>query len=240
MCTRISLASHPTGMRFGLSLLLAVTLPLGAQTSAELAKAFTRLDQTAQQFRSVTADFKRNVHTAVINDDARDMGSIKVRREKSHDTRMLIEFTAPDVKSVALDGTKLRVYTPKLKSVQIYDIAGKRNLVDQFLLLGFGASSTELKELYDVSLLGEETLGTDNTWHLQLIPKSADALKNLKKAELWIIQSSGQPAQQKFITSSTGDFMLVTYSNMQPNKPLSDKDLKLNYPRGVTEESPRL
>jgi outer membrane lipoprotein-sorting protein len=124
--------------------------------------------------------------------------------------------------------------------VQIYDVGAKRNLVDQFLLLGFGASSSQLKESYNVTYAGMEMIGSDNTWHLQLVPKSADALKNLKKAELWISPNSGLPVQQKFTTSGTGDFTLVTYSNMKPNAPVSDKDLKLSYPKGVKVEHPRL
>ena len=89
-------------------------------------------------------------------------------------------------------------------------------------------------------MLGQETIGSESTWHLQLIPKDKDALKNLKSAELWIAESTGLPMQQKFLTSSTGDFTLVTYSNMQLNKPLSDNALKLNPPKGVTVEHPKL
>jgi outer membrane lipoprotein-sorting protein len=169
-----------------------------------------------------------------------DMGTIKARRDKSHDTRMLIEFTGADPKSVSLDGASVSVYLPKSKTVQVYDVGARRGLVDQFLLLGFGASSAELTEKYEVTLIGAEKIGNENTWHLQLVPKSADALQRLKKAELWIGESNGLPAQQRFVTSSTGDFTLVTYSNMKLNQPLADGALKLNYPKGVTVEHPRL
>jgi outer membrane lipoprotein-sorting protein len=221
-------------------LALSTSIHLAGQTAASLDEVYARLDKTALQFRSVSADIKRDVHTAVINDDAHDQGSIKVKHEKGHDTKMLIDFTGADAKTVSLDGPNVSVYYPKLKTVQIYDVGTKRNLVDDFLLLGFGASSTELRQHYDVTLLGTEMLGSDRTWHLQLVPKSPDALRNLKKAELWIAESSGLPVQQKFITSGTGDFTLVTYSNMKPNAPVSDDALKLNLPKGVTKEHPRL
>jgi outer membrane lipoprotein-sorting protein len=222
------------------ALAIAVALPLAPQVPAGLNDAFARLDKTAQQFKGVTAEIKRDVHTAVINDDTKDTGNIKVKREKSSDTRMLIEFTGADAKTVSLAGTDVSVYLPKTKTVQVYDVGTKRSLVDQFLLLGFGASSSDLKEHYDVTLVGNEKLGNENTWHLELIPKSADVLKNLKKAELWIGEMSGLPAQQRFVTSSSGDFTVVTYSNMKLNPSLSDSALKLNYPKGVTVEHPRL
>jgi outer membrane lipoprotein-sorting protein len=244
MRTQTAAFVHPMFLPYSLALALGLTLPLAAQSptlgASVINDAFARMDKSAQQFKSVTADMKRNVHTAVINDDAMDMGTIRVKREKSHDTRMLIEFTGIDAKSVSVDGASVSVYLPKSKLVQVYDFGAKRSLVDQFLLLGFGASSTEMKADYEVTLVGNDKIGPENTWHLQLIPKSADVLHNLKKAELWIAETSGLPLQQRFITSSTGDFTLVTYSNVKFNAALSDGALKLNYPKGVKVEHPRL
>ena len=238
-CTQTASHLHPKGLVRGCLITLACAITLSAQTP-ELASAFSRLDKSAAQFKSVQANIVRDVHTAVINDDAKDSGTIRARREKSHDLRVRIDFAAPDVKAVSIDDKDVRIYSPKLKSVQIYDIGSKRDLLEQFLLLGFGASSSDLKDHYEVSLVGQEQIGGENTWHLQLIPKSAEALKNLKKAELWISEATGLPLQQKFTTSAGGDYTLVTYSNMQANKNLSDNDLKLSYPRGVKEERPKL
>jgi len=217
--------------------IVLAALPLAAQS---LDDAYARIDQAAAQFKSVTADIKRNVHTAVINDDERDQGNIKVLREKGRDTKMLIQFTGADAKAVAIDGSQISLYTPKEKLVQVYDIGAKKDVVDQFLLLGFGASSKELKDNYNITLAGMEAINGENTWHLVLIPKSAEALKNLKKAELWISQQTGLPIQQKFTTSSGGDYHLVTYSNMKQNVPLSDNVMKLNLPHGVKTEHPKL
>jgi outer membrane lipoprotein-sorting protein len=250
MRTQTAPVVHPSFVAFTpvvycLALALGVALPQAAQTPAlstsVLNDAFARMDKTAQQFKSVAANMKRNVHTAVINDDATDMGTIKVKREKSHGTRMLIEFTGTDAKIVSVDGTSVSVYLPKSKLVDVYDFGAKRSLVDQFLLLGFGASSTEMKADYEITPIGNEKIGPENTWHLQLIPKSPDVLHNLKKAELWIAETTGLPVQQRFVTSSTGDFTLITYSNVRFNPPsLSDGALKLTYPKDVKVEHPRL
>jgi outer membrane lipoprotein-sorting protein len=246
MRTQNRASVHPTFVAFVRSrnivaLAFAVALPVAGQSPA-LNDAFARLDKTAQLFKAVSADIRRDMYTAVIDEHEKDMGTIAARREKSHETRMLIAFTGPDAKTISIDRTFVRVYLPKSKVVQVYDLGARRSIVDQFLLLGFGASSAELKEDYEVTLIGngKETLGTANTWHLQLIPKSKDVLQHLKKAELWIDETTGLPAQQKFVTSSTGDFSLFTYSNTVLNPSLPDSALKLTYPRGVTEEHPRL
>ena len=217
----------------------AVVLPLAGQ-SAALNDAFAKMDKTAQQFKAVTADIKRDMYTAVIDEHEKDMGTIKARREKSHDMHMLIEFTGADAKTVSIDSTTVKVYLPKSKLEDDYNLGARRGLVERFLLLGFGASSAELTGEYEVSLIGIEAIGTENTWHLQLIPKSKDVLQHLKKAELWISQANGLPAQQRFVTSSSGDFSLFTYANVRFNPSLSEGDLKLNIPSGVTVEHPRL
>jgi outer membrane lipoprotein-sorting protein len=198
------------------------------------------MDRTAQQFHSVEADISRTTHTAVVNDNSVETGTIKVKREKSHDTRMLIDLTKPDSKSVAVDTTTVQVYYPKIKTAQVYDITGKKSLIDRFLLLGFGGTSTELKAEYDVSWVGAETANGQPSGHIQLIPKSPDVLARLKKAELWIADGTGLPVRQRFVTSSAGDFMLVDYSNVKFNPNLSDNSLKLTLPKGVQIQHPQL
>lgn len=242
-CTRTPSGAHPIHVVLRLALPIAVAigmtaLTLAAQSPDPLAGAFARMDKTALQFKAVTADIKRDVYTVVIDDHEKDTGTIKAKRDKSHDTRMLIEFTGADARKISVDGVTIRVYTPKIKTAQEYDI--RKGLVDQFLLLGFGVSSADLKEHYEVTSLGTVKLDTENTLHLQLIPKSTDVLKNLKKAELWISDTSGLPVQEKLFTSTSGDYELIAYSNVKLNPSLSDGDLKLKYPKGVTVEHPRL
>jgi outer membrane lipoprotein-sorting protein len=220
-----------------LLIVCALSLPLAAQT---LEDTYARLDKTAGQFKAVTADIKRDVHTAVINDDIIETGTIKVKRDKPHEVRMLIEFTKPDPKTIWFSGSEGSVYYPKIKTVQVYDVGAKRGLVDQFLLLGFGASSAELKDTYNITWVGAETIEGQQTGHILLVPKSPDLLRQLKKAELWISMSSGLPVQEKIFTSASGDFMLVSYSNMKLNPSLADSALKPGYPKGVQIEHPKL
>ena len=65
-------------------------------------------------------------------------------------------------------------------------------------------------------------------------------LQRLKKAELWISDVTGLPVQQRFVTSASGDFMLVTYTNVKLNPSLSDSSLKPSLPRDARIEHPQL
>lgn len=229
---------HSSVARAGkfMTLAAAVCVTLTAQS---LSGVMARIDKTAPQFKSMTADIKRDVHTAIVNDDTLESGTIRFKRVKAGETHALITFTGPDAKSVAFDGATVSLYYPKIKTVQIYNVGDKRSLIDQFLLLGFGATSAELQAAYDVAWVGAESINGKPAGHIQLIPKSKEVLQRLKKAELWIDDASGVPVQQRFVTSASGDFMLVTYSGMKANAAISDGSLKLTYPRGVQIERPQ-
>lgn len=218
------------------AVLLAISVPASAQS---LAAVFGRMDAAAPRFKAIEANIKRDVHTAIVNDDTLQTGTIRVKREKPGDIRMLIDFVAPDPQTISFDGSTVSIYYPKIKTIQVYDVGNKKSLINRFLLLGFGVTSAAIQADYDVSWAGAETIDGRATNHIQLVPKSKDVLQYLKKAGLWISDSDGLPAQQRFVTSNSGDFMLVTYSNMKVNPALSDGSLKLNTPKGVKTEHPQ-
>lgn len=227
-----ALLSVPTGMLRRMVLLLAVALP--ALAADPLADVFARIDRAAAGFKGMIADVVQTAHTAIIDDDSVSSGVVKFRRSKPGDTRILLEFTKPDSKFVSLEGDIGRMYIPKAKMVQEYDLRSKKNVIDQGLLLGFGATSAEIKAAYDVSWAGAETLNGQATSHIKLAPKAKEVLQNIKVAELWISDATGTPLQQRLVTSAKGDYTQLTYSAVRLNPSLSDKDLKLSYPKGVS------
>ena len=175
-------------------------------------------------------------HTAVINDDAVDTGTMKLKRSK-RDIRALVEFMEPDRKSVALHEKKLEIYYPKMQTVEEYDIGGHQELLHQFLLIGFGTSGKELAAAYNMRVLGSENVDGQKTTRLELVPKSPEVLKHLKKLEIWLAEND-YPVQQKFYLPG-GDYKLVTYTNVKVNVPLSDSDLKLKVPKDAKRSYPQ-
>jgi outer membrane lipoprotein-sorting protein len=186
----------------------------------------------------MSAGMKRLSHTAVINEDNVDSGSILLKRAKPREMRMRVDLSEPDPKTVALSGKKLEIYYPKINTVQEYDLGKHRAMLDQFFLVGFGTSGKELAGSYTMKLLGNETVGGQKTARLELIPKSNEVLQHLKKLELWVSDATGYPIQQKFYLPAN-DYMLVTYTGMKANPDVSDSALKLQLPRGVKREYPQ-
>lgn len=213
--------------------LLTFALPFSLSAADIPGPLAAKMDQAAQSFKSFAADVKELDHTAIVNDDATLSGIFRMRRAKPGDTRLLIDYKGPDARAISFEGNKGQIYYPKINTIQVYQVGASRSLVDQFLLMGFGATTAELKAAYEVTVVGTETVSGVSTTHLKLGPRSADVLKIIKQAELWMDNATGLPVQQKFLTSASGDYKLVTYSNARQNPSLSDKELRLNPARGA-------
>lgn len=216
-----------------LSTLLLFTALLSAAPSESLDQLLGRMDQNAATFKSMKAKLRHLSYVAVIKEGDVKTGTIGMKRSK-REAMVLVEFTAPDPKSVAVSGTKVQVYLPNMKTVEEYDF-GKS--VEKYLALGFGASGKELAADYSIRELGEDTVNGQKTMRLELIPKAKEVLQQFPRIELWISEKTGYPVQQKLYQTG-GDYMLVTYSDVVINPSLPDSAFKLNLPKGVKRVSP--
>lgn len=225
-------------MALRILLVLFLVLPgVAADQALSLEAVYARIDRAAAGFKSFTAEIRRLTHTDVINDDTIDSGTMKLKRNKAHDMRMLIDLTQPDPKAVSVQGKKAEIYYPRIQTVQEYDLGKYRDWLDQFYLVGFGTTSKELQDAYNIRLLGSDTKAGQKVTGLELIPKSKDILQHLKKFELWISDSKGLPVEQKYYPP--GQYIVVTYSNVNVNPDLPDSALKLQLPKGVKREFPQ-
>ena len=213
--------------------LVALAILSAAAASAQSMDAvFARMDKAAKQFKGVSANIRQMVHVAAVNDDSFDNGTMKLKKEKG-DTRILVEFIQPNQKSVAIGDGEVRLYMPKARVVQVYDLRNKRATVEQGLLLGFGADSADIRAHYETSYIGTEKIDGQATSHIRLIPKEKEVLQSIKQADLWILDTLGCPVQQRMTTSGAGDYTQITYTSIKLNPSLSDRDMKLSPPKGV-------
>ena len=215
------------------SLTAFLAMCLAAQAADDLAAVYARMDEAAPRFKGMRADMKKVSHTAVINEDATDVGTIVVKVPKPHDYRMLMKFDQPDQKLVGVAGTKIEVYLPKANEVQQYDVGkGHKAEVEQFLKLGFGSNSKELQDAYTVTYGGPETAAGEKATRIVLVPKSQDVANMFQKFELWISDRTGISVQQKMYEKG-GNYSLATYPNMKLESNIKDSEVTLVTPAGV-------
>lgn len=216
---------------------IALTARAWPRPPDELDSVLDRIDKAGRAFKSMSAHVTRVSHTAVINEDNTDSGTMLLKRAHPRDIRMLVDLTQPDPKTVAFQGRKAEIYYPKIETVQEFDVGKNRELLDEFFLVGFGDSRGDLQASYNLRLVGTDTVAGQKTARLELIPKSKEVLQHLNKLEIWVADN-GYPVQQKFYQPG-GDYMLFTYSDMKINPDLADSALKLHLPRNVKREYPQ-
>jgi len=210
----------------------SVGLMLASAASTE--DVLAKMTASAPQFTSMSAGVQRVTYTKVLDEKTTETGTIKIRKV-GKDLQVLMEVTNPDTKVFAFRGRKAEMYLPKLKTVQEYDLGKHGALVDQFLLLGFGTTGRELQSAYKVKLAGEDTINGQKTYKLQLTPNSSNLREKLQSVSLWIVESGEYPVQQQFIEPS-GDYYLITYSDVKLNPGLTDEGLRLKVPKGTKRE----
>lgn len=222
---------------FSIAALSALVADPRAIAAESLKDVLARMDRSAGAFQSMTATLVQVSHTEVIDENETVNATVRLRRTKAGLTGR-VDFTGPNRKIVSVQARKVRVFYPKSNLVELYDVGKYGNQLDQFLLLGFGTSGQELQRNYNVRLIGAETVAGRGTTHIELTPKSKQALDIFKKADLWIAQDADYPVQEK-IHKNEQDYTLITYTDVKLNPPLSDKDLELVLPAGVKQVTPQ-
>ena len=219
------------------ALLLSLVMAQGLMAST-LEEALARIDKAAAGFRGLTAHIKKASYTAIIKESTEEEGKMTLFRPKPKDLRMLVEFEKPEIRAVAYQNRKIQIFYPKLMTVQEYDLGKQASLVDQFLLLGFGTSSRDLQQSYDIKLAGEDVLPGGKADRLELVPKSEEARKSVKRIEIWISETDGVTVQQK-VHQPSRDYVLISYSDIKLNPAMTEDSVKLKLPKGVKKETPQ-
>jgi outer membrane lipoprotein-sorting protein len=195
-----------------------------------------RMDQAAPDFKALSATVQMVTFTSVLGDKTVENGTLKMQRLKQNDVRAIIDFTGgSDARTIALLGKKVRIYYPNLQQYQDYDIGSNSQMLNQFLLLGFGSSGKELAQGYTITSEGSENVTGLPTTKLLLVPKDPKVKERLTKVEIWIPDNSATPVQQQFYEPS-GNWRKVTYTDIDMH-PAIQGTLELKLPSGTTKQS---
>jgi outer membrane lipoprotein-sorting protein len=192
------------------------------------------MDKSAKDFRTLTADIENVKYTAVVKDTSTETGQIFVRR----DQKMRIEFTKPEARTILRSGDSLFLYNPKLNRVEEYDLGKNRAMVDQYIRLGFGTKSDDLKKSYEVTVTGEEELDHRKAVVVELTPKADQIRSQITRIQMWIDEASWLPIQQKIFESGSGDYILFHYTSMMKNLKINDSKFKQDWPKNASHEKP--
>lgn len=194
------------------------------------------MDKAASTFKAMTAQVTYVTHTDVLNEDNTETGTAVMQKVQPGEVEALVDFVSPDPHTIRIQKRRLEIYRPKIKQLEVYDDLEKHGeQIDKFVMIGFGTSGSELAKDYSMAVLGTESLKGQlgKFLHIRLIPKSADAHEYVTNLELWIPElGDPYPAREKILAPS-GDYRVVSYSDLKVNPPLKADALQLKLPPGV-------
>ncbi len=154
-----------------MSVCIAAAAFAGRAPGDALSDVLSRMDKSAQTFESMSANITQLTHTAVIDENDQQSGSVRLKRA-SGGVLGFVQFTSPQPLVVAFRNRKVEKYYPKTNVVEEYDVDKYGEQLDQFILLGFGASGKDLQKNYRIRLVDSEPLAGKPATHIELIPKS--------------------------------------------------------------------
>lgn len=189
------------------------------------------MDSAARQFQSYSANIRRIDYSKVLDSTDESSGSMRLKRAKNGIAGIMDTTEGPDHTVIHFNGPTVERYLPKAATIEVYNAKKFASSMDQMLLLGFAVPRDEMMRDYDISFVGAETIEGTPTSHIALLPKSPEALKYVRKVELWI-NAKGNAIRQKG-TEPSGNYRLAIFSKLEVNPPLPDAEFELKVPPGV-------
>ena len=218
---------------FVLSLCLAVSA-FGQQgkEDRELQAVLDRMDSVAKNFRTFSAKFTQKNYTAVLKEfSAADTGEFYYARTKDGSVLMRHEIMSPGKRILTIKGDTLTVYRPAIKEAQVASREKMRDIVE-YLALGIGQSSSKLREKFNISYKGTESIDNVKCAVLVFAPKDPKTASHLASITIWLKESTATPAQYRFEEPSQ-DYLLLRFSTEKVNAKIPGSKFEQKLPGGV-------
>ena len=199
--------------------LMAALLAAQAVRADDLKSVLERLDAAAQGFHTTSAHVEFDtIQTEPIPDKDVMTGMAYYERNGNH-FQMAAHLTEhnnhPTAKTYILSSGTLRVSdTGKASDAKVYTQAGK---YESYLMLGFGASGTQLEEKWTIKYLGTETIEGVKADKLELVAKDPEISKTIHKVTLWLDTSRAVSLKQVF-DEGEGQSYVCDYSDIKVNQ----------------------
>jgi len=202
--------------------------------SPDFAEILSRMNDSAKRLKSLESNLEYTTVTVLVDDKSTEYGQLFFLKGKDKDRRpeILIKFEKPDLKIILFQKNKAEIYNPKINQIQEYDVGRHSELVQHFLLLGFGTEVDDLQKSWDLKLADEEEIADETAAKLELTPRSKDIATQLTKVELWISEDSWLPVQQKFFQPG-GDYLVARYSGTKVNRDIPSSTFRIDAAAGA-------
>lgn len=227
--------AFPARFRIGFNAVLvsvAVSLTFASVRAASQEEILAKMESAGRAVTNFSTSIFQKKWTAILKEfDKGETGTLWYLRGKQGEAYLRKEIVDPEKNIVVINNGEVILYEPRIKQARKYQL-GKNKDKAEFLVLGFGSSTSSLSETYNIRLLGEEQVEGRKAYMLELRPKSEKAAAYFSQIVLWVAESIWLPIQQKLIEPN-GDYLLIQFTNLKLNPGIDKAKFKLTIPKDV-------
>ena len=209
-----------------ITIFFATVLQAAPLSQDEINDLVKRLETVYQNRTSLQANFREERHMAILKDPVINEGKIwftppdKIRRE----------ITGNSPSTTVIDGKKMTIYYPNLKTAEQYDLV-KRPIIRQSLEgLTAGLNFQRVADYYNI-----EGTKEDNSYVVTLSPKTA-SIRRLVKSLTLTMKTDLTPEKVDY-QSPRGERVLIDYSDVKRD-PVPDSVYEFSPPSGTNVTNP--
>jgi len=200
-----------------------LALALAAQ-AGEAAAVLKSLETAGRDLRTMRADFVETKVLLLLDEKTESRGEVLLQVPG----RFRWNYTAPQPSVTVVKDGRFARYFPRSKQVFRGPARGEADL-----LVGFGPGAAGLGQKYEVTLVGDETVGEASAYVLDLKPRPSQS-GLFAGIRLWVDKSRFVPVQTR-LTEPTGDHTTVRFDKVVINGPLKAGAFDLVLPKDVVE-----
>jgi outer membrane lipoprotein-sorting protein len=201
--------------------LALVALP--ALLLADPGPVLKSLEASGRTLKTLKAGFVETKVLVLLDESQETRGTVLMQIPG----RLRWSYTAPQESALLIRDGRFARYFPKTKQVFRGPARGEADL-----LVGFGPGAADLGRKYEVTLAGEESVGSAACWMLDLKPRATEGL--FSGIRLWVDKSRSIPVQTR-LAEPTGDHTTIRFESVVVNGPLPADAFQLALPRDVVE-----
>jgi len=213
--------------------LIAVNCFAQFKDDAALDQVLKQMEAVGKTFHSFEAHISKKHYSAILREfDTPETGEFYYERAGDGSALLRQEITSPGPSILTIKGGVATFYQPVLKQATLANL-GKNKDKAEYLALGVGQSPGKLRETFDIRYQGTDTVGNFPCSVLVMKPKNPSAAAFFSSITLWIKKSTGVPIQQKLQEPSSGDYLLVNFSDEKLNVKIPPAKFEQTLPSGV-------
>lgn len=193
--------------------------------------ALKQIDRATREVHGVTG----TIEWVEILDDqqVRGSGSLSVSLDNG---MMRGEIGGANPRTVIASLTRVYTYDPRAGSAKTYHTVYHRDLLAQYVPVGFWPRGSDLKKFYKVSSVREDSVDGRGALHFLLEPKDEEVRAAIPMVELWVDQANWLPAQSILRHAVSGMKITARFSDLMPVDELDPALFRPDWPEGTRVE----